>query len=210
MASVRNRLLQLAIPLVQSHGFTRQTLAQSVLALPAAHPEPLSETAVSSLFGEGDEARRTLINAWLDHGRTQMRISPSNNIRDVLASRLRYNEPVIALLPEAFATLSTPDHIPFVDPRPALSHVAQVAEEACRVTNDQTVGPSWYARRVSITAVYTAAELHQLTSPETAYDFLDDLLKSSDKIESTLKETSMFTDFIAKSWVGIFKSRGIV
>ena len=40
---------------------------------------------------------------------------------------------------QAFATLSTPEHIPF-DPRPALSHVAQVAEEACRVTNDQTVG----------------------------------------------------------------------
>lgn len=96
----RHRLLQLALPLVQTHGFTRQTLAQSVLALPAAHPEPLSETAVSSLFGEGDEARRTLIKAWLDNGRAQMRLSPSSDMRDVLATRLRYNEPVVELLPE--------------------------------------------------------------------------------------------------------------
>ena len=96
----RHRLLQLALPLVQTHGFTRQTLAQSVLALPAVHPEPLSETAVSSLFGEGDEARRTLIKAWLDNGRTQMRLSPSSDMRDVLATRLRYNEPVVELLPE--------------------------------------------------------------------------------------------------------------
>ena len=56
------------------HGFTRETLARSVLHLPLTetrtntHVEPLSDTAVSALFGEGDEARRTLINAWLQDG----------------------------------------------------------------------------------------------------------------------------------------------
>ncbi|CAL1716998.1 unnamed protein product [Somion occarium] len=210
MAGVRTRLLQLTLPLVRSHGFTRHALAQSVLALPAPHPEPLSDTAVSALFGEGDEARRTLIEAWLDEGRKQMRHAPSRSIKDVLAARLRYNESVVDLLPEAFATLVTPEGIPFVDPRPALSHAAKVADEACNVVNDQSVGPSWYARRTSIAAIYTAAELHQLTSPKTAEDFLSSLLESSTKVESAVSEASQFTDYIAKSWAGIIKSRGII
>ncbi len=67
-------MLKHALPLVKVHGFTRETLARSVLHLSPTetrtntHVEPLSDTAVSALFGEGDEARRTLINAWLQDG----------------------------------------------------------------------------------------------------------------------------------------------
>lgn len=92
------------MPLVRTHGFTREALSRSVLALPKAHPEPLRETAVSALFGEGDDARRTLINAWLSEGVEQMRVSivasGKSTVRDVLKSRLRYNEPMLGLLPE--------------------------------------------------------------------------------------------------------------
>jgi ubiquinone biosynthesis protein COQ9 len=71
-------LLKYALPLVKVHGFTRETLARSVLHLPLTetrtntHVEPLSDTAVSALFGEGDEARRTLISAWLQDGLRHM------------------------------------------------------------------------------------------------------------------------------------------
>lgn len=85
---------------MKTHGFTREALSLSALSLSKPHAEPLRDTAVSSLFGEGDEARRTLISAWIDEGRTQMRQTPSLNVRDALHSRLRYNEPVLKLLPE--------------------------------------------------------------------------------------------------------------
>ena len=55
---------------------------------------------MSALFGEGDDARRTLISAWLDEGRAEMHNSPTTTIKDVLGTRLRYNEPVLDLLPE--------------------------------------------------------------------------------------------------------------
>ena len=97
------------MPLVRTHGFTREALSRSVLALPKPHPAPLRETAVSALFGEGDDARRTLINAWLDAGRANMKVSATAagnpTIRDVLLTRLRYNEPVLGLLPEVSAQL---------------------------------------------------------------------------------------------------------
>jgi len=110
----------LALPLVRTHGFTRETLARSVLALPPgeAHPEPLSDTAVSALFGKGDNARRTLIDAWMKDGLRHLGTVPGvqrsthiaiddaarqtkkATLRDVLRARLEYNEPVLPHLPE--------------------------------------------------------------------------------------------------------------
>ena len=93
-------LLKLATPLVQHYGFTRTALAHSVLALPEPHAEPLSDSAVTALFGHGDAARRTLINAWLDEGRAHMRAVPVDGVKRALLARLEFNVPVLSHLPE--------------------------------------------------------------------------------------------------------------
>jgi hypothetical protein len=98
--SSSTRLLQFAVPLVKTHGFTRKTLSLSVLSLQTPHAEPLSDTAVSSLWGQGDDARRTLITAWQDDARQQMKIIQSPTMRGVLRKRLELNEPVLSYLPE--------------------------------------------------------------------------------------------------------------
>lgn len=100
LGSCRNQLLRLALPLVRTHGFTREALAQSVLSLPQPHAEPLNDSAVSALFGNGEDARRTLVDAWLTEGRVQMKNAPATTMRDVLGYRLSYNEAVLGLLPE--------------------------------------------------------------------------------------------------------------
>ncbi|KAG2018198.1 hypothetical protein CC2G_007645 [Coprinopsis cinerea AmutBmut pab1-1] len=206
------RLLKLALPLVRTHGFTREALARSVLELPAAeaHSEPLSETAVSALFGEGDDARRTLINSWLTEGIRHMQTAESPTLNAVLRKRLEYNEPVLDRLPEAFAVLATPSTgIHFIDPKPALQHASRIADEACYAIGDKSLHLSWYSKRASIAAVYTAAELHQLVSPNTAYSFLDDLLHKSSKVSNALDETSLFSSYVFRSWKGIIKSSGV-
>lgn len=110
--------------MVKTHGFTREALARSVLELPPseAHSEPLSETAVSALFGNGDLPRRTLIEAWLQDGLRHMASVPGvgrhtanpnvaaadssvesgkkATVGEVLRARLEYNEPVLSYLPE--------------------------------------------------------------------------------------------------------------
>ncbi|ETW83319.1 hypothetical protein HETIRDRAFT_55120, partial [Heterobasidion irregulare TC 32-1] len=205
----RSRLLQLALPLVKEYGFTRETLARSALEWPQQpHTQPLSESAVSTLFGEGDAARRTLIGAWLEEGQIQMRAQPVSNVKDALNNRLRYNEPVLPLLPEAFALLASPKYgLPPFDVRPALRHATSIADEACHLANDASTGTSWYARRATLAAIYTAAgkhfsKLHQLTSPRSAPDFLESLL-------TTANETELFSRYIMKSWAGIIKSSGV-
>jgi len=223
-------LLKLALPLVRTHGFTREALSRSVLSLPAneAHTEPLSDTAVSALFGHGDDARRTLIKAWLGDGLRHMGSIPGverpttppldsekgtekkASVRDVLRARLEYNEPVLPYLPEAFALLISPSSsIHLFDPLPAVKHAARIADEACYVTRDKSLQLEWYSRRISLAAIYAAAELHQLTSPNTTYSFLDSLFDNSSSIKSSFDEVSLYSSYIFKSWRGIIKSSGI-
>jgi ubiquinone biosynthesis protein COQ9 len=110
----RHVLLARAITLIPSHGFTRTALRHSPTG------EPLSESAVTALFGRGEEAERALIGAWMEEGRVDMRRefeadgegslegmktgmrsgSEREGLYRLLARRLRYNEPVLQYLPD--------------------------------------------------------------------------------------------------------------
>ncbi|KAF8271183.1 hypothetical protein EI94DRAFT_1721067 [Lactarius quietus] len=210
MTQLRTQLLKLAVPLVKQHGFTRTALARSVLDLPESRSEPLPDSAVTTLFGEGDTARRTLISAWLDQGRTHMRSVPVEDVKSALLARLEYNMPVLEHLPEAFALVASPRlGVPPLDPRPAVQHAASVADEACRAVKDTSIGPSWYTKRITLAAIYASAELHQLTSPQTASAFLDSLLDSASHMKNAISEAEIFTQYVAKSWVAIAKNSGV-
>ena len=159
MTLLRSQLLRLALPLVQTYGFTRAALSHSVFRLPKPHSEQLSESAVTALFGEGDNARKTLINAWLDDARNQMKGAPEPTIKGALSHRLKQNEPVLQFLPEvhtwtsscvqmltracrqAMALLASPTNgLPPLDPMPALKHAGNVADEACHIAGEHNVG----------------------------------------------------------------------
>ncbi|KAF7312475.1 Ubiquinone biosynthesis protein [Mycena indigotica] len=222
MPPTTTQLLKLALPLIPQYGFTRTALSRSILQLPPAdnsgrpHTEPLSDLAVSALFGNGDNARKMLINAWLDAGIENMshNIPGKVSVADALHTRLAYNESILAHLPEAFALLSVPEArwsvIPPLDPLPALKHSARIADEACYLSDDSSTRLSWYAQRATLMGVYGAAELHQLTSPSSAHAFLDELLSGAKHIESYISEVGQFSDYVLRSWVGIARSRGII
>ncbi|EDR10076.1 uncharacterized protein LACBIDRAFT_318031 [Laccaria bicolor S238N-H82] len=216
----QTRLLKLALPLVRTHGFTREALARSVLQLPApeTHTDALPDAAVSALFGSGDQARKTVIDAWLTEGIHQLQFvdvkasaRSGTTVRELLRARLAYNEPVLGYLPEAFALMASPvSGSPPLDPIPGLKHATGIANQVCYISGDTSLQMAWYTRRASLAAIYMAAELHQLTSPKTAYAFLDSLFESSSSLESTLGEVSLFSNYIIKSWKGIIKSSGIL
>ena len=102
-------MLRHAVPLIPTYGFSRQTLALAALHLPRPHAEPLSEGAITALFGAGDEARKNLAWAWLEEGRRRMRglEDATENTQRMeipievsLRRRLQWNEPVLDKLPE--------------------------------------------------------------------------------------------------------------
>ena len=119
-SATRDALLKLAFPLVKNHGFTRSALSLAAMYLPSGkHTAPLNDTAVDALFGEGEEARRTLINAWLDDARVSLRTSYSQNgtvtstttqtpsLNNVLKTRLSRNKEVLEHLPEVSPSLDS-------------------------------------------------------------------------------------------------------
>ncbi|KXN86062.1 Ubiquinone biosynthesis protein coq9, mitochondrial [Leucoagaricus sp. SymC.cos] len=229
-AQTRTRLLQLAIPLVKSHGFTRDALAQSVLHLPPpeTHTSPLSDSAISALFGSGIKAEYSLINFFFDEGLERMRaraeaLSASQeralSVKELFGERLRHNEPVLEHLSEAFTILASnssfearlgPFQLPPIDPVPGIQHALRIADEACYLSGDTSSELSWYARRASLAAIYTATELHQITSPHTANHFLESLLASSSRAEKSLDEIGLFSSYLFKSCKGIIKSTGVL
>jgi hypothetical protein len=167
----RSSLLKSAIALVPTHGFTRQALASAAASLPEPHAAPLSEAGMNALFGTGDDARRTLIKAWLEDAEHTM-VAPGETgasaVKVALGKRLRANEPVLHLLPEVrflhdaqvlrlrrmsktFAFLAAPQTrigrwtfpaAPVLDPRPGFEHAFNVAHRACLAAGDKPDGVS--------------------------------------------------------------------
>ncbi|KAG1762704.1 hypothetical protein EDD22DRAFT_1043092 [Suillus occidentalis] len=198
----RAKLLKLALPLIRTHGFTRDALSLSVLSLPTPLAHPLPDPSVTALFGPGDDARRTLVHAWLDDARRRMKEEAVENMG------------IGDHLPEAFALLASSSPLPLpllpVDPTPIIKHAAQVSNQACWIAHSDAREISWYTRRASISAIYLAAELHQLTSPKTAPAFLDSLLENAEQAGKALDETTLFANYVWKSWRGIVKSSGVL
>lgn len=181
-----SKLLRAALPLVRSHGFTRDALALSVLHLPPpdTHATPLSDSAISALFGAGLKAEHSLLNFFFDEGIQHMKERAQSQgrqptVKEMLEERLMFNEPVLDHLSTAFASLASsplPLQIPMLDPLPGLKHALKIADEACYLSGDTSTevcknSPfekkhcllcyklSWYARRASLAAIYTAAGL---------------------------------------------------
>ncbi|KAG2107548.1 hypothetical protein BD769DRAFT_1693803 [Suillus cothurnatus] len=221
MTTTSAKLLKLALPLIKTHGFTREALSLSVLSLPTPLGRPLPDASVTALFGPGDDARRTLVHAWLDDARHQMKEEAVEKIEmgDVLKARLKSNEPVLEHLPEAFALLASSSSLPLpllpVDPAPIIKHAIQVSNQACWIAHiNQShyflTSYHWYTRRASISASLPRRELHQLTSPKTAPVFLDSLLENAEHAGKALDETALFASYVWKSWRGIVRSSGVL
>ncbi|KZT62300.1 hypothetical protein CALCODRAFT_426256 [Calocera cornea HHB12733] len=214
----RAALLKRAFALVPSHGFTRRALA-------LAAPDELSDSAVTALFGRGQQADKTLFDAWLQEARRDMaealgeamHADKEQQLYALLARRLRYNEPVLQHLPDAFALLSSPSFtspipipttLPRFRPLPGLKHVSAVADEACWLLSSQSSQPPptpYYLPRARIAAVYALAELHQLSAPQRSDTFLRDLLGWT----GALPEVAQFAHLVGRSWAGIIRSRGM-
>jgi len=207
-------ILKRAVKLVPTHGFSRETLALSTISV--GRESRLSETAISALFGHGDEATRTLIKAWMEEGREDIRLVASEsaqvpNMQDVLLRRLRWNESALPHLKDAFALMSTSrtPTIPLLVFRPAFTHAFEIANDACNIVPSPPSIPSgWYTRRATIGVIYAASELHQLTSPQTAPAFLNSLLSTALESGKAVNDIGLYAEFIAKGWAGMLKGRG--
>ncbi|KIM27553.1 hypothetical protein M408DRAFT_329991 [Serendipita vermifera MAFF 305830] len=206
--ALRSLILKNAVGLVPALGFTRLAITEA--AANVTTHEKLPERSLEVLFGKGDELRKTLIRAWLDEGRIAMGSTPTT-VRDALHKRLDWNSPVLEKLPEAYALLATPTGpVPSINLKAVVEHPARVAHSACRLAQTDQSGVAWYTERAALATIYATAELHQLTSPQTAARFLDGLLELKAGASNAMAESSLFAGYIGRSWLGIARSQGLL
>jgi ubiquinone biosynthesis protein COQ9 len=58
--------------------------------------------------------------------------------------------------------------------------------------------------------MFFLAELHQMTSPQTAYEFLDTLLANASSVKNAVQDVGEYSNYIFTSWKGIVRSSGIL
>ncbi|KAJ4332260.1 Ubiquinone biosynthesis protein coq9, mitochondrial, partial [Ascochyta clinopodiicola] len=75
-------------------------------------------------------------------------------VRALTLARLRANEPVLHRWQEALAQMAQPSYLPA-----SLHELAALADEIWFLANDTSVDTSWYTKRATLSAIYSATEV---------------------------------------------------
>lgn len=107
--SLRAKILTHSLPLLPTHSFTRQTLALALSRLPSDHPdhrvEPIPDSVLDTLFGDGRAAPKALVQRWEEEGIEPMEAESGSKpsiagLESRLRSRLTYSAGLGHYLPE--------------------------------------------------------------------------------------------------------------
>lgn len=123
-------------------------------------------------------------------------------------ARLMGNKDIIHRWQEALAIMAQPSYVPA-----SLKELALLADEIWRLAGDTAVDPSWYTKRASLSAVYTATELFMTNdrSPDFAetHDFLRRRLNEVQSAGTTFGAVGQWVGFTASAGVNILRSKGV-
>ncbi|KAI5478260.1 ubiquinone biosynthesis protein coq9 [Pseudohyphozyma bogoriensis] len=232
------------LPSSQSHspntGYTHHTINSLFPSAPPSSSRKRSltrEQLKADAGGEGPGLERlgpakALLEGWLREGRKQMvknvrdgGLKGDQAVREGLRARIRYNESVVAVLPEALgmlgATTASPlasvsALVPFPTPTGMLQHVAEIAQDLAKATGDESQGVAWYRTRARIGTLYGLTELHLLSPSlaslppseriEASLETLDRLIEGTESVDKKIKDVEDYGMFIIRSWMGIARS----
>ncbi|KAF2876775.1 COQ9-domain-containing protein [Massariosphaeria phaeospora] len=129
-------------------------------------------------------------------------------IRALTLARLHANRPVIHRWQEALAIMAQPSYVPA-----SLDELAQLADEIWFLAGDKSVDSSWYTKRASLSAVYSATEVFM--TQDTSKDFvetekfLDARLEDAIKVGGFLGAVSGWVDYTGHSALNVLRNKGV-
>ncbi|CAO3623578.1 unnamed protein product [Cunninghamella blakesleeana] len=125
----------------------------------------------------------------------------TDKIRALTVLRLNMLKPYAHKWPEAVAILAYPTNAPI-----ALHHLSTIVDDIWYFAGDRSSDMSWYTKRTSLAAIYSATELYmsQDISPEyvETYRFLDRRLSDAKCLGATTRQLGTMLSFGAKSFIG--------
>ncbi|KAK7183419.1 hypothetical protein DPSP01_000455 [Paraphaeosphaeria sporulosa] len=129
-------------------------------------------------------------------------------VRTLTLARLRANEPIIHRWQEALAVMGQPSYAPT-----SLAELARLADEIWYLSGDESVDSSWYTKRASLSAIYSATEVFMTQDKSKDFieteQFLDSRLGDVMKMGGFIGALSEWADYTAHSAVNVLRSKGM-
>lgn len=95
----------------------------------------------------------------------------------------------------------------------SLAELARLSDEIWYLAGDKSVDSSWYTKRASLSAIYSATEVFMTQDTSQNWieteQFLDSRLDDITKIGGFLGALSEWTDYTAHSTVNVLRSKGV-
>jgi ubiquinone biosynthesis protein COQ9 len=95
----------------------------------------------------------------------------------------------------------------------SFAELARLADEIWYLAGDKSVDGSWYTKRATLSAIYSATEVFMTQDTSNNFieteNFLDSRLEDNQKIGGFLGALSEWTDFTAHSAVNVLRSKGV-
>ncbi|OMP81550.1 Ubiquinone biosynthesis protein coq9, mitochondrial [Diplodia seriata] len=136
------------------------------------------------------------------------RLGIGAKVRLLTLERLRSNAPVVHRWQGALAIMAQPSYVP-----ESLKELAKLSDEIWFVAGDTSVDSSWYTKRASLSAIYSASEVFMTQDQSTDYKdterFLDSRLEDLRKFGGATSALSEWLDYTGHSVVNVLRSKGV-
>src|SRR4051812_27905141 len=109
---------------------------------------------------------------------------------------------------QALAIMAQPSYAPA-----SLRELARLADDIWFLAGDESVDPSWYTKRASLSAVYAATELF-MTSDDTpefgdTREFLRRRLDEANELGGYARSLGQWVGFTASAGMNVLRSKGV-
>lgn len=95
----------------------------------------------------------------------------------------------------------------------SLAELARLVDEIWYLAGDKSVDSSWYTKRASLSAIYSATEIFMTQDRSKNFteteQFLDARLEDVMKIGGFLGTMSEWADYTAHSTINVLRSKGV-
>jgi len=104
--------------------------------------------------------------------------------------------------------MAQPSYVPA-----SLAELARLADEIWYLAGDKSVDSSWYTKRTSLSAIYSATEVFMTQDTSENFteteQFLDSRLADTMQAGAFFGALSQWIDFTAHSTVNVLRSKGV-
>lgn len=121
---------------------------------------------------------------------------------------LRDDDGLLTLIAQALAVMAQPTYIP-----PSLHELAALADEIWFLAGDTSVDTSWYTKRATLSAIYSATEVFMTQDTSKGFveteQFLDSRLQDLQSVGGVMGKLGEWVNYTGHSTINVLRSKGV-